>query len=290
MNTDNLQAGAFILECVGEQEDLPALVAALDVAVAEIRNAEPETWIYPRPRGPCQELVRAATMLNQRFEPSPKPPGSAGEAVVYLNALGTRESFRPPDWEKTVASLLGHETPYVRESALVNMPLPMPATVRLRAAALLLDADVDVQIAACHLAGKTKLTEFKQPALKALATARERWLLNALENALWTLGARYEQIEVLASRLDDPAMIPYCLERLGRWVIAGFSWRSTPREGRVDAAAAKALKERWERFLKEHGNALRDGKRFTLGDAALPPDLFPQFVFHPSTARKSKGG
>jgi len=38
-NTENFKAGAFILECIGQKEDLPALVAALDHAVAASSKA-----------------------------------------------------------------------------------------------------------------------------------------------------------------------------------------------------------------------------------------------------------
>lgn len=279
-NTDNFKAGAFILECIGQKEDLPALIAALDHALAASSKAPLETWIYPRPRGSCQELVRAATMLNQRFEPSPKLPGTPGEAVIFLNALGTRESFRPPEWEKTVAGLLRHEIPYVRETALNSLPVPLPPAVRKGMPALLLDADVDVQIAACHLAGKSKLPELKEPALKVLATAREDWLVRAVENALWELGARFESIEVLVGRLDDREMTVRCLSRLADWVIADHSTGSTPSDKMFDADQAKVIKARWQRFLQEHGKALRAGNRFPLGDPALTPDLFPHFEFH----------
>ncbi len=257
------------------------LIAALDHAVAATRKAPLETSIYPRPRGSCQELARAATMVNQRFEPSPKPPGTPGEAVIFLNALGSRESFRPPDWENTVAGLLQHEIPYVRETALNSVPVPLPASVRKLIPARLLDADVNVQIAACNLAGKTPLPEFKEAALKVLATAREQWLLNAVENALWELGVRFESIEVLVGRLDDREMTVWCLSRLSGWVIADHSTGSTPAENTFDAEQAKVVKARWRQFVHDHGNALRAGKRFSVGDPALTPELFPNFEFYP---------
>jgi len=219
-------------------------------------------------------------MLNQRFAPSPKLPGTPGEAVIFLNALGTRESFRPADWEKTVAGLLRHDMPFVREMALNNIPVPLPPAVRKLMPALLLDADVDVQIAACLLAGKSKLLEFKEPALKVLATAREEWLLHRVENALLEMGARFESIEVLVGRLDDREMTVRCLSRLADWVIADHSTGASPAEKSFAADAAKAVKARWQRFLQDHGKALRTGHRFPLGDPALTPDLFPGFEFH----------
>ncbi len=280
-NAANFEAGAFVLECIGEKEDMAALVTALDAAVTATRNAPLETNIYPRPRGSCRELGRAATMLNQRFEPSPAPPKSPGAAVVYLNALGTREAFRPPNWEATVAALLGHEVPYVRETAVINVPQPVPATLRKRLPALLLDANVNVQIAACNLAAKIKLPELKQPALKVLATARDSWLLNAVENALWELGGRYELIEVFVGRLNDPETTAYCLDRLASWIIVDGGAGSIPGKDSFDAASAKTVQARWTRFLTDHGKALRDGKRFPLADAALTPDLFPHVELRP---------
>jgi hypothetical protein len=43
---------------------------------------------------------------------------------------------------------------------------------------------------------------------------------------------------------------------------------SIPSEKMFDADQAKALKMRWQRFLQEHGNTLRAGKRFR--SATLP--------------------
>jgi hypothetical protein len=48
-DVDSLREGAFILECLGEQEDLPALVRGLDRAVRQARDLPREEHVYPRP-------------------------------------------------------------------------------------------------------------------------------------------------------------------------------------------------------------------------------------------------
>jgi hypothetical protein len=38
---------------------------------------------------------------------------------------------------------------------------------------------------------------------------------------------------------------------------------------------AKACKGRWVKFLQEHGQQLKAGRRFLRDDPAITPDLFP---------------
>ncbi len=122
----SLDCGAFILECLGEKEDLPSLAKALDWAVFR-RNKQPlEEGIYPRPRGACQELLRTARMMSQRGISPPIPPRSSGEMILFATSIGARPQFRPADWEAIYARLLQAELPFVREVGLSNLPLPLP--------------------------------------------------------------------------------------------------------------------------------------------------------------------
>src|SRR5262249_2408844 len=147
-------------------------------------------------------------------------PHTPGEAAVFLDALGSRATFRPRDWEATVAELLRHDIPYVRELAVKNLPVPPPRSLAAAVPDRILALGGDGQIAALDLAGKWKAPGLKEPVLKALATARETWALRSASNAASALGLNYEPIEVWVSRLDEKGMTAQCLDFLASWVIA----------------------------------------------------------------------
>ena len=268
---DSVACGAFLCECIGDKDDAPHLLKALDSAITKTKTAPLETSCYPRPRGNCAELLRAAEMLLARGADVPTVPTSPGEAVFLAMASSLREGFRPPGLKAQWVALLDHEIPYVREKALDYAPPALTKLLAPLAVPLLADADVDVQIAACHFVERTKSEALREPLLKALAAAKEEWLFNAAVSAAHALGARLDACEVLAARLDDPEMVPRCLQRL-----AGLFSDTSPRSSsrKLDAAAAKALKERWLKFFAENGKALREGRKFRVGDAEVTADLF----------------
>jgi hypothetical protein len=276
---DSVKCGGFMLQAVGRKEDLPALTRALDRAVAEAARAPIEKGLYPRPRGACQELMRAARMLAARGIPAPVDLKTPGEALVFASLVGAGEKSRPAGWETRYAGLLCHETPYVREIALENLPVPVPKALEKLLPPLLTDPDVDVQIAACHLAKKTKLPSLKGPVLKALASAKEEWQFRAVTSAAWEYDAKWETIQILVSRLDEAEMTAQCLDSLRYWAFEDLPIHSIPTAKHLDAAAGKTCKARWTKFLDEHGEELKKGKRFKFGDPAFTPDLFPEFRF-----------
>ncbi|HEY7310246.1 MAG TPA: hypothetical protein VH643_12860 [Gemmataceae bacterium] len=282
VDTEALQCGAFILECLGEKEDLTALARALDWSAFRASKQPVEEGIYPRPRGACQELLRAARMMGLRGAVPPIPPRSSGEMILFAAAIGARPAFRPAGWEAIYARLLQAELPYVREVGLCNLSLPPPPALRKLLPALFADKNVDVQIAACEVAEKTKDPELREPILRVLASAREDWLFYSANNAAYSLGLRMERIRVLVSRLDEEGMTGPCLDRLVSVVLADLSGYSGLARNSLDVAARRACKAAWLRFLKEHDEELRAGKEFGLADPTLPrKELFPGFTFHP---------
>ncbi|MCA1685663.1 MAG: hypothetical protein LC745_06685, partial [Planctomycetia bacterium] len=94
-----IRTGAFMIECVGTGDDLPALVGALDRAIKRTADVPREDGIYPVPRGACMELLRAARILVLRDAKVPSTPKSPGEAALWLTALKSRDTFRPKGWE-----------------------------------------------------------------------------------------------------------------------------------------------------------------------------------------------
>jgi hypothetical protein len=198
--------------------------------------------------------------------------------VVFLAAVGASEKFRPEGWQRDYRRLLQHPTAYVREVALDNLPLPAPEPLLELLPGLITDRDVDVQIAACHVAEKTKRPELKAPVLKALSTAREYWQFNAASNAAHALGGEWERIEILVARLDEEGMTKHCLSDLLSAVVENVGGYSGPSD-KWTAEDAKACKARWLKFLQEHGKELKAGRRFKRDDPAVTPDLFPTMEF-----------
>jgi hypothetical protein len=214
-----IQCGAYMLQSVGRSEDLPHLIRALDREVAAATKRPFEKDFYPRPRGACLELVRAAHMFGVRGIHKTIAGDSPGEAVVFLCAIGASDQYRPVGWESDYARLMKHEYAYVREVALVNLPLPPAESLFKLLPNLITDKDVDVQIAACNVAEKLKRPELNELVLKAFGTARERWLWNAASNALWELDAKWERLQTVVSRLDEEGLTKQCLEDLMTNVI-----------------------------------------------------------------------
>jgi hypothetical protein len=282
----DLTCGAFILECLGGAEDVPPLIRALDRAVAKTRSLPKEEGIYPRPRGACQELVRAARMMAVRAVAVPPEPRSAGEAVTFATAVGTGPEFRPANWAGTYARLLRDESAYVREVAVNNLPIPVPAALVPLLGPLFIDPDLDVQIATCLLAEKARLPELRQPVLGVLASTRDELLLNTAHNAAYALATPLDRIRVLVARLDEDGMAAPCLTQLAGIILEGYSASSHPSREQLDVAAGRDCKAAWQKFLQEHGEAIAAGQRFTVLDGKLPlPDLFPRFTFFPNRNR-----
>jgi hypothetical protein len=282
---ERLECGAFVMECVGEPEDFPTLIRAVDWAICQTRKNPPEESVYPRPRGACRELMRATKILIKRGGKVPEGPENPGEAAAFILAIDARPDFRPKRWQQTVAEQLRHPIPYVREIAVVHIPIPVPPALLKLLPELLADKDIDVQIAACHLAERSKEPSLKEAVLRVLATAKEQWLLNAASNAAYALDARYEILELWVSRLDEKGMTASALDHLANAVIADRSSSSVPTAEMLSPEEGKVIKARWLKFLQEHGKALKEGQRFKLGEPALTPDLFPKFTFRPPAAR-----
>lgn len=282
-DAESRRLGAFVLHCLGEQEDLSVLIQGLDRTPVRPEQPPGKERAYPRSRGAWPELLRAARRMSLRGLDVPAAPRSPGELILFATAVGTRDGFHPAGWEGVYVRVLGHELPDVREVGLVHLPLPPPEPLRQLLPGLLADEDLDVRIAACRVVEKAKDRKLRGPILKALASAREERLLSAVNNAAWALDIQLDRIQVLASRLDEEGMTAFCLRHLVSCVLADYSSLSSPTREMLDAEAGRACKKVWLRFLAEHGEALAKGQKFRLANPALPlGELFPQFTFYPS--------
>ena len=266
-----LANGAYALECLGNKEDLGALAKALD------RTA----WLRKDiSRNPCGDLMRAARAMARRDVRRSTAPRTTGELLLFVCAAGTSKTFRPAGWEAAFLTALRHGRPYVRETALENLPLPPPKGASTLLPRLLADDDFHVQTAACRVAERLKAPELREAVLIALRTAQDHWLLDAAGSAASALGADEERVRILAARLDEEAVAAWCLQALVASVLSDTAGYGSPTT--VDAATGRACKKAWRRFLSQQSKALAAGKRFKLSDPAVPlAELFPKYTFYP---------
>ena len=275
--------GAELLQSVGRSEDIHPLIAALDRLAATIETTPDKGPEPPRdrpresPRDAASTLMNTVDTLARGGFHVPVEPSTAGEALLFVRAIGLRKAFRPKGWETQYAKQLQHESPYVRQIALDNLPEPLPKRFVPLVAACLGDPDRDVLAAACDVATGAGAPGFRDPILGILRKATDDWILERAGAAACALGLRWKRLEILASRLTDKGVADRCLWHLADAVVGGSSGRSG---GGVSADGAQALRETWLRFLRDHRDEIAAGKRFEIGDPALIPALFPGFRFN----------
>ncbi|MBL4705497.1 MAG: hypothetical protein JKY54_13320 [Flavobacteriales bacterium] len=269
---DWIATGAFLMECVGEIDDIQLITEVLTTEVA--KSYELRTDIYPRPRGACMELQRAAKILLLRGAEPDLHPKTAGESILYLIKIASDSSFRPADMAETCLGLLTNGVPYVQEHVLKNYPAPLDASTHKGLVKILASNNVDARIQGVHVISRDSLVDLKDVALNVLKTAKEDWLFRGAENAVLKIGSDYERIEILVSRIDEEDMLFKVLDALKSiFSNTGGGGQDT----NIDhAATAKKIKPLWEDFIIVHKEALKAGKKFTLPCDEVSEGMFPE--------------
>ncbi|MFH2007618.1 MAG: hypothetical protein ABI333_13615 [bacterium] len=270
-----VRSGAFLLEAVGTKAELPALIKGLDWAVAHTQKLALETRLYPRPRGACQELLRAVRMLLARGAVAPHRPRTPGEIVVYLAAWGPKPvSQRPAQYARLALGWLSHSIDYLRELVLTFTQPPLPRRMLLRLSQLLKSKSVDLQIAACKAVTHSKQPRFRRVVLQQIAGAEETFFIGYLTQAALALKIPRDQLALAwAKRLSDPKMTR---RFFGQLLMLIDHHGSSGMDAKIDRTEASRLEQRWLRFIKKQTAAIRAGERFRIGDPRLTPDLLPK--------------
>lgn len=284
-STAAVRSGAFLVQAVGTAKERAALVSALDWAIAQTVRLPLNRRLYPRPRGACQELLRAAVMLvrHGRVKP-PTPPRTPGQIALYLTAWGpVQAAKRPRSFNRLVGQWMSHRIPYIRELVLTLTTGAYPASVLRRLRRQLTSSSVDLQVAACNAVARTKQPRFRRALLALMATARERWLIIVLAGAARAIGVRPDRVaRAWALRLDDPKLTMLIFGQLSS-LFQGNSGTSMSRK--ITLAEARRLKRRWLRFIRTHRVAIRKGHRFRFGDPRLSPQLVPRGFYFTRRAK-----
>lgn len=262
-----------IYERIGEPDDLTHLAAGFTKAIERTKTLPFETHQYFRPRGAAYHYRFSAAQLLKRGAKPPTAPKTTGEAAIFLIAMRNDETYRPDGWRQEVLRWLDHPTPYMREFVLDYLPEPAPDGVFDRLPALLADEYVDLQIAACKFAAEHPRPAFAGPIRGILRDGRERYLLNFAAEAAPANGiGRDEALEIWLKRSGGDDLGAKAFERLLLAVLKADQAR-TPNS--VDEPARRAAADAWRRFIDQHRDELRRGKRFDITDAAITADLFP---------------
>jgi hypothetical protein len=263
--TEGIQLGAFMLEAVGTPDAAPALSAALTRAIEKTPTLPLETSVYPRPRGSVQELIRAAEILIRRGYAPAEPGDTAGGMALWLVAFG--KGARPTNWQEHVSTALGHPIPYVRELALNQLSADVSAEFVPAVRANLESTDPDVLIAACNLVNRAKLNGLHSEVSNALRKGKEDWVLNSCGNALYQLGARFERVDILASRLAEPDMTVKIFQTLlGVFDSDGYS-------GCCQTVDGNTFSSRWKSFLAAHRGDIESDRKISFDEPDVTPDL-----------------
>ncbi|HEY9249154.1 MAG TPA: hypothetical protein VIO38_08485 [Rariglobus sp.] len=269
----SVAAGADMLGSVGTPADAPALRDALqrsdDKLINPRRNPSDNTLDQPQP---VRELVLAFKKLKQRGYSVPE--GSLNEAglLAYFALLENEPGPRSALWRRVVEVYSANAHFPTRLEAVHSFPSPLPDDCVPLVKARLNDEDLGVVRAACAVAGRSGNPVFAPQLIEIITAENHPWLFNEASNAAWQLGAREELRNAWVDRLPDEALFSMALDYLAS-VIDGLPGGSF---GRTDLTRKEriALRDEWKRFLAQHAQELREGRKFKVGDPALPRALF----------------
>jgi hypothetical protein len=269
--------GARIVQLCGNKNDLATLIPVMDRVLDRFKDDAVEQRAYPRPTTASESIANAcAALLRHNAEP-PGEAATSGQAVAWLLALGTNEKFRPDGWRETARRLVDHEIPFVREFALLNLPLPLDAATVPLVARAIEDKFEPVQVAACTLAGKAKVKEFGLPLTRVLERSDNDWVMRAAFGAAADCAVdNDERMEICIHRMRNRNH-DWNMVMLALLIDAsienhhGSSWET------IDdwTGILPGIRASWIKFIDVHRSQLRAGKRFPVAAPPLAKGMFP---------------
>jgi len=271
-----------ILAVTAEKDDLAWIVKAVDQALANHPGARNSDQDYLDAPGDTNSLLIATQRCIKSGAAVTTPPNNPGEVVVYLTHLGANASFRPPGWEAACASFLAHKHPYVRQLALHTLPSPMPEACRKALPSLLADDDEGVLMEACTRAGQEKDAACRPGLLKVLGAPHGSFVVGNAQQASVPLGIYPEALEIAADRLSRTHYDPHAqgtgATSIGTWMFLMSVVEGATGSGGFSEHQEKdfpAIARRWKEFIAAHREALREGKKFPLGEGGITPAFVP---------------
>ena len=267
-----LRAAAFFLQCVGTPEDIPFLITALDIAIEKSAILPFESGIYPRPRGACQELQRAAKILllkNCAVNDNPQTPA---ESLLFMMKINSDSSYRPVDWEKKFAVLFQHKYAYIREHAIINFPKKNFQSFLGELNEISNDRDTDVIIEFLKFTANVNPPQFLENITNIANRVKDNEMMRYVENAISRYpGAYYKFLEILVERITEPGMDTVCFTFLRNLIENenGGRFVGAERQERFD------IQQKWRDFLKTYRKKIEDGQKFNIDSGEITTDMFP---------------
>ncbi len=276
---EDREAGAYLLECVGEPADLPAVIRGLDAAALAAKAPDfDDAGVF--------ELREAGVALIRRGAKLALPGKSAGEGLLFARAIAKLPTYRPSGWEAAFVALLRDDRVYVRKAALDAFTGdPGPALV-MALADCLRDPDAAVRTAACWASLKAKSKDLERPLLNVLGSATDGRLIYAAQRVVIDHGMapRVDGLRVLVGRLGEPAMARTCLKYLASWVVEGRSTLEGADDPKdpycLSPTEVASCQRAWKRVLKDREKELAGGTTYPFDAPRLPTrELFPRVKF-----------
>ncbi len=267
-----IRCGAFIIEAIGTPEDGPVIDSAFKRAmemqsVTNPRRGDKDDVLdFPEP---IPDLLRAAANLSARGY-APDHQSCEGQTLLYFSKLSGVRSERPADWQDLL-NFWGRQGKYpTREAALNSIPDPLPDSCVKLVFQGLEDEDPGVCMAACDIANQSGRKEFIKPLVQIVATEKNNSLVQRASEAASSLGDKYDYLCAWADRLGDADLFPLALESLQKILEDRICINAQSHRTRAERLT---LRDAWKRFLTEHRQELRSGKKFKSGDPVVPKIL-----------------
>lgn len=267
-----IASGALLIVSVGTLEDATSVLNAIIKSRESINNPreKPDDNILDLPQ-PVRELLRAMDTLYKRGYSVDEVFIGEGEILSYFHFLNGTPSPRSERWLDHLTTFGASGWYPIRVEALRSIPKPMPAECRDYVKERLEDQDLGVCREACNVAGESGRSEFISPLLEIVAAERHEWLLREASQAAQKLGAGYDLYVTWADRLHEAGIYNLALDSLQ----SILDIQSGSYSGRTDLKREARLKLRdtWKKFLLQHSEEIRSGKRFKVTDPAVTPAL-----------------
>jgi hypothetical protein len=268
-----------LLRLIGTTNELPALKRALAYAVVQT-NAEYLSDIhYPAPIRVCDALAGTMLGLDAKIADKFDPDESPENLLLYLNQHGGADKTFSDADVRYFSKAMRYDLPYLRMKALENLSKEIPAALEDDITHCLNDNNLGVQNYAFLAAQRMQNPAQRDIALAVLKTADDEWLRQNAQQLADKYGSRYESAMAWCAHLVAPKdNNDYTLHDALRELLHMTTGRYSGGGGFYPSFTdkdAKALRERWEKFLTENRNQINTGKPFTNQLTGVPSDLVP---------------
>ncbi len=251
---DMLASAAYIVEAIGTREDSADLVAAMSRVIGILDKTKPAPYVGSMPsiRESGFQMIHAIEALTRSGSQPTDDPQTSGEIVHFIVAAKQSKDFRPAGWEKRCIGWVRNESPFVREFVLFNSPRPVPDSM---------------------------FEAYRAGIRKVIGETREQTVIHpAVQCALELKIPVDEILKLLVERVDAKNRHMYCeivdcfenLLESGKDDEPYRRCRPTPSKKNMPA-----IKAAWKKFLQDHQEEIRKGKKFDVNSPEIARLLEP---------------